>query len=735
MTNVDPIVRTLSVMLTALALFGCDGPEVLTTPVTETERTLPEVPAEPNPDEEVAEPEPVLENPVPVWEGGRVVREVEYGSAEAEGYLLLNLGENWTPYLFSERDPQTGERFPNAYRPTYLRLAREDFPENHHGSRARRDKYLELYGILPTVGVLRGRMRAAADRECEYDREAIASFEGFVAYRDNNRARRNARRFRNLETQIAELLESQGVEDVAELTRLGTRDTARVREYRQSVDQVMALRAAQARLRCEGFFGDTPFEGGVMDWPTHEALAEFERRHRVLGWGFFGRETLELLQQEEVEVERRALLRVLTERAVHAAGVIEDGSRSLLQNEQPRTYRGADGEMHPIPNLDAEIRDIVESSFGLETPENARAWLDELGELEPGEPLWVAVRAPTLPEYYSDEMPLEVEIDRGDVWYDFPFNDEGRERAQPVNRRPRLTVFTRYRGQRIPLARFGTTIGGWRSELVDGTVMWKYKMSEIGPRVWSRIVASPVWLPPESTPARELLTRNPRRRQPGERPLMVNYHETGPSYASAYGLVVAYHQRFAEREDGTIRLGGDEGIRTHGSVDYMSIMRRHSHGCHRMHNHSAVRLMSFVLSRRPHHREGQQQLSFRRNLPHDETNYVLAIDEGGYVFRLNEPLHVNVLPGRIRGSRSTPIPHPLPKWNSEVGAYVMPDGQTVRVSRTGEITPYELIPDGGLPDGGDGGIDGGSDAGVSTDSTAPPPPVRTNEELSEVLPM
>ncbi len=136
----------------------------------------------------------------------------------------------------------------------------------------------------------------------------------------------------------------------------------------------------------------------------------------------------------------------------------------------------------------------------------------------------------------------------------------------------------------------------------------------------------------------------------------------------------------------------------------MSIMRRHSHGCHRLHNHIAVRLMSFVLKHRAHHRRGQQRLSFRRELEHDGETYEMAIDQGGFVFELDEPLVVTVHEGRIRGRRETPITEAMPKWNEEVGAYVMPDGQTVTVDRMGTITPITLpdagVPDGGVPDGG-----------------------------------
>ena len=239
---------------------------------------------------------------------------------------------------------------------------------------------------------------------------------------------------------------------------------------------IEAIRATQERLRCEGYFeGRANPTRGALDYVTHDALAEFERRHRVYGWGFLGRSTVEMLRHGTRDVEREAVLRVLTERAMHAAGVIEDGSRSFVREDEPRTFRGADGEQHPIPNLEAQLRDEVIEAFGLTDAEATRAWLDSLGDLDPGEPKLVAIAMPELPEYYAEAMDLSVVIDRGDIWYEFPYDAEGNERAQPLSRRPRTTIFTRYNGQRIPLARFGTTVGGWRSEVVDGVSMWKYK--------------------------------------------------------------------------------------------------------------------------------------------------------------------------------------------------------------------------------------------------------------------
>jgi hypothetical protein len=640
-----------------------------------------------------ARPAP-MHQPVPLFENGATARDIDAATAREEGYVVIDLGEAWTPYLFTERGTAEEAVVPNDYRATYLALARGEFPDDHHGERAASDRYLELFGIPPTLGLLRARFQHTRDLACvsELDTSPLASFEGSIAYEGRDESRGFARQLRTLERAAAEWMRAQHVEtpEAIDAARLSDRDARRLADYLRILPRARAVRAAQLRLTCEGYYegvpGDvTPF---AMDWPTHEALAAFERRHRIYGWGVLGRDTLEMLRRAPMEGEQEAVIRVIAERAMHAAGVVEDGSVDAH-------YRGRDGTDHEVPNLEGQLRSIVIEAFGLSTPDSTLAFLESLGELRPDGEHLVAIRAPELPEYYGTNMDLRVEIDRGDVWYEFPYDDHGAERAQPTERRPRLSISVEWEGQHIPLARFGTTIGGWRSELIEGRLWWRYKNSPPGDVVWRQIVASPVWLPPESTPPRDLLRRTGRR---GANAWEPNYHETGPSYASAYGLVAAYHTPYVTRSDGTIRYGADEGIRTHGSVDYNSIMRRHSHGCHRLHNHIAVRLMSFVLAHRPHRRMGQQALGFRRDLEMEGHTYNLAIDRGGYVFELEEPLRVTVREGRIRGERATPIESPLPRWDEAYGAFMLPDGGAVAIDRMGDMRSIPTpLPDGGLP--------------------------------------
>lgn len=648
---------------------------------------------------------PPMAQPVSLWEAGKTVKEVDAATVALHGQLLLDIGDGWTPYLFTDGVDAAGVARPSSYRKIYLELARGGYPKNHHGERAKRDKYLELYGILPTLHVLRERFAKTRSLTClaDLDLEPLNGFDGLIVYETNESAAEEVREFHYLRSRVEKIVAAQHVEDEqhVDVALLDDIEKDRLVRYRRLAPAYLALIAAQQRLKCEGYLEDKGrYLKGGLDWATHEGLAEFERRHRIYSWGYLGLDTLTMLRRSPLEAEREAVLRVLTERAMQAAGVLEDGSTSLGSDGKPRTFKGADGAQHPIRNLEQELRERIVEAFGLQTPESTFAWLQAIGELPAGESRLVAIKGVELPEYYDGDMQLTLVYDRGDVWYDFPYNDQGRELPQPVERRPRVTVFTQYNGERVPIARYGTTIGGWRSEQVGEHVMWKYKGSPPGERAWSRIVGAPVWLPPDGSPPRSLLTRR-LDRKPGESELEVNYHETGPSYASAYGLVAAYHLKFLERAGGEIKLGGDEGIRTHGSVDYMSIMRRHSHGCHRLHNHLAVRLMTFVLAHRPHKRIGQQPVAFTKEFEYEGEKFTMEIAEGGYVFELDKPIIVNVLEGRIRGSLQQPMETPIPKYNEDIGAYVTADGGAIQVRGNQLISvPLPLRPDAGVAEGG-----------------------------------
>jgi hypothetical protein len=158
-----------------------------------------------------------------------------------------------------------------------------------------------------------------------------------------------------------------------------------------------------------------------------------------------------------------------------------------------------------------------------------------------------------------------------------------------------------------------------------------------------------VWVPPDGTPGKDLLTKKVFDRRQGP-VTIVNTEVMGPGFASAYGLAMAIHlEKLPE--------GGvfDNKIRTHGSVDYTSIGGRFSHGCHRLVNNRAVRLFDFILKHRTFRRIGDHALKdFKRRFTHQGRRYEYELTTRGYYYDLRPPLPMMVLEGRIMGQTREP---------------------------------------------------------------------------------
>jgi hypothetical protein len=135
---------------------------------------------------------------------------------------------------------------------------------------------------------------------------------------------------------------------------------------------------------------------------------------------------------------------------------------------------------------------------------------------------------------------------------------------------------------------------------------------------------------------------------------VVNYDELGPGYLSAYGLIAGYI--VTPPKTGT---GGDfdNGVRLHGSSEYLSMYSAagYSHGCHRLPNHLAIRLYSFILRHRAMRIIGDQPMDFARQFLKSDDAYEIRIASRGYGYRLDPPLPVEVLEGDIKGEVKDPI--------------------------------------------------------------------------------
>jgi hypothetical protein len=239
-------------------------------------------------------------------------------------------------------------------------------------------------------------------------------------------------------------------------------------------------------------------------------------------------------------------------------------------------------------------------------------------------------------------MDVFAEIDRGDVWYDeVPI-------PRRIAHRPTLVLYVNDQGTRRPLIRWPTTIGGWADQrTAQGALIQKWKESDVGPRVWRELYAAPTWLPPKSTPDRDLVNNLYNGHYALKKEVM------GPGAHAAYGMTLLVHHQVIKRKDGSERFD-DNGIGTHGSASVTSIVNGTSHGCHRLYNQLAVRLADFLLRHREHIVRGEQPEQYRRLVSYKGETFDARITTRGFLYELTPPVPVNVLPGNIRSERKVP---------------------------------------------------------------------------------
>jgi hypothetical protein len=575
-------------------------------------------------------------------------RWVDATAIESVGYTLIDLRDDWTPSIFAEERTPEGVLLPNRYRRVFLGLANDRLDNDGEPLAPGEKNYLELYGVFPSLSVLRERFMQDAAHPC-HDSESVAVLEAvetvrYVAPKDMGR---QAQRLAWMTKDLEKARKRAKVATLEELAAKRPELAAQVAKIAKRAAEKLAMAAVEKRLTCEKLVAkDSKHKPGVYDDGMTAAVRSFQQKHMIYEASFLHRRTVDALARPLVDNDYDGLVRALRERVVSAAGIIEDGTGGT--------------QAAPARNLVEEYTKTAIEQLGLTDTQAALAFFQR-HPAEHFQTLRAAVKLPARPEYYAPHMDLSIVVDRGDVWYDLPFDKDGHFSPHPRQRYPHLTLFVTHQGERIPLARWRTTIGGWRAEQAsDGYEYFRYKGSDVGARVIRQVVAGPVWIAPESTPIRSLVKGKTVNEHPEA---IVNYDELGPGYLSAYGLVAGYF--VVPGQNG--HPDWDNGVRAHGSSDYLSIYSANgfSHGCHRLPNHIAIRLYSFILRHRNKQIAGDQPFSFSRQFLRGSTVFEIRIASRGFVYTLDPPLPVNVLLGQIKGAQKTPIVGYVPKPDTQ----------------------------------------------------------------------
>jgi hypothetical protein len=596
-------------------------------------------------------------------------RWIDAEAAEAAGYTLLDLSDDWTPYIFAEQSTADGQLLHNRYRRIFIGLANDQLDEDGEPLEPGAKNYLELYGIPPALSVLRARFIQDEKNPC-HDQETVEAIEAVetVTYVPPESLKKDERKQAKVREELEKARRKARVATLEELAEKQPALAPKVKMLARRAAEKPAMAAVERRLTCEGLLGTNKqfkHTTGIYDDAMRLAVRRFQQKHMIYEANYLRRKTVDALARPLIDNDYDGLVRALRERVVSAAEIVEDGSASKTGKNLVDDYLKVALEQLQLTDAASAL------AFFKRHP------ADEFKRLR------AAIKLPARPDYYSDNMDLGLEIDRGDVWYDLPWGADGHYKPQPRKKYPSMTLYTKAGGKRIALARWRTTIGGWRAEQAgNGYEYFRYKQSDVGQRVIRNIVSGPVWIAPASTPIRSL-TKGKTVNEKWMR--VVNYDELGPGYLSAYGVVAGYF--VVPGQNG--RPDWDNGVRAHGSSDYLSIYSANgfSHGCHRLPNHIAVRMYSFILKHRPMTVVGDKPMNFYRQFLFKETVYEIRLPSRGFYYVLEPPLPVNVLEGEIKGDAKKPIagyvPTPWIKYPPGLAVPAAPDSAEAKAGGGG----------------------------------------------------
>jgi len=598
-----------------------------------------------------------------------VVGQTTPENAARDGLTVVDLSDDWLPYIFSETPDK-----PQPLRPYLIDLANGRFRPKKEYARAREDRFFEAFGVYPSLNLVRRRMADKRRHAC-HERVKDSVLEELSA--KNVIPAEEAEKVPNPDTAAVASGEAPAM--------IPTGKTVSPRPL--TPVEKRAVVAMQAHLRCEDVLSGKA-TAGRMDRRTVEGLKTYQRLQMLADSGNIDPETRAALLGDSREQDFRALLRALRERVVDATGLIEDGSALGVLGEvqgrqldtaefqptpaQPAPKPGAPApaEKPPAaadpgakivaaPDLIAAATQAASQALGWTSPDAVLA--SALVAAPPAArrparkasrkglaplPAAVAVRLAAPPAYHSANMELRAEIDRGEVVLDRPKLDkDGHKKWKPpVADRPTLTLYARAGDHEVALCRWPTTIGGWKTfEKSDGSMALKYKESVTGDALWPEVLATPTWHPAPGMPTRRLLVKQGDSFVPKTEII-------GPGYHAAYGLVaIVHHQIMSVNEKGEPQLE-DLRIRTHGTPGYRSVKRGESNGCHRLHNFEALRMASFLVKHHANVRDGLVPEDYVRHLQYKGQDIALQSDSKGYRFRLTPPVPVKVLEGDVKGN-------------------------------------------------------------------------------------
>jgi hypothetical protein len=230
----------------------------------------------------VSAPELSPEERVLVVEGG-AERWITARDAEARGLTVVDLSDDWTPYIFWEHPGADGQPMHNRYRRVFVGLANDRLDEDGQPVPPGTKNYLELYGIPPSLSVMRARFLDDAARACQ-DGANVAALEAVetVAYIPPERVAKEELRIARLRVEIEQARRKLGVATLADLAERDPTSASKLKLVERRAAEKLALAEVERRLQCEGFLrAGGRHRPGIYGDEIQQAVKRFQQKHMI----------------------------------------------------------------------------------------------------------------------------------------------------------------------------------------------------------------------------------------------------------------------------------------------------------------------------------------------------------------------------------------------------------------------------------------------------------------------
>jgi hypothetical protein len=647
-----------------------------------------------------------------VVEGGGVVGQTTPENARRDGLTIVDLSDDWLPYVFSEEPGK-----PQPLRPYLIDLANGRFRSGSAYARAREDRFFEAFGVFPSLNMVRRRLadrkrHACHDRVKDKVLEEMSPKSAILPEEPEKPTEKP--------TTIGPAAPADPAKppstDPAAAAVGGTPAPAagavapnKPPRKPLSPTEQRAVIAMQAHLRCEDLL-PAKAKSGRMDPRTVAGLQIYQRLNMIADNGRVDLETRTILLADSREHDFRALLRALRERVVDATGLLEDGSALGVVGEvQGRMLDSA--EFRPLPLVPAApaaspspapaqaprttTTATTATTVAAATATGAaaaptkitaapdliaaatQAASQALGWTSPQAVLASALVAPPAPPTGSRRAARKATSRKGLI--PLPLAVAVRLPPPPPYHGPKMELRAEIDRGEVVLARPVLDKDGhkkWHPPVSDRPTLTLYARVGDGEVALSRwpttiggwktiqksdgtmalkykesVTGDALWSEVLATPTWHPPSGLPTRK------LLIKRGDTfvpkteivGPGYRAGYGLVaIVHHQITGVNERGEKQLM-DLLIRTHGTPAYRSVKRGESAGCHRLHNYLALRLGGFLVKHRENVRDGLVHEDYVRKLEYQGQQVALESEAKGYRFKLTPPVPVTVLDGDVRG--------------------------------------------------------------------------------------